>query len=195
MEYASETVYHYTKPHPTSTAMARVVAFVLLVNCCRALIAWVGGTSTVPRLLLWVAFSSAPLVALWLRYGLLSFKFNARVVVSPSLLVARHWGLTLEYPWQDISSVTLETPGQMEPLQRFLFSLSFGRVKTPWAKIRLRRSLRLRMLVLWRDKAGTRILGVPIPWAKSIRLFLQEPEEFVRQTQQFLAPDLSAVPA
>jgi len=199
MEYAGETAYQYARPNPMSRGWMRF-AFVFFVGGTFVTGLWVllAGAPLVDALILegfWVAF---PLV-MWLRYGVLNFRFGARVVVTPSLLTIKYWGWKCESPWQDVASVSLETPGDVEGLTGLWSRLLLGRdARIPCVKVALKRVPRASPLnlIFGEPKMGTRTWGIGIPGTRILRLYLEKPEEFVRDVRQFLTPDLSsAAPA
>src|SRR4030042_3529150 len=171
-----------------------------------AFVFFVGGTCATG---LWVLLAGAPLVdalilegfwvpfpfSMWRRYGVLNFRFGARVVVTPSLLTIKYWGWKCESPWQDVASVSLETPGDTEGLTGLWSRLFLGRdARIPCVKIALKRVPRASPfnIIFGEPSVGTRTWGIGIPGTRILRLYLQEAEEFVQHAQQFLTPDLSS---
>ena len=188
MKQNDSAVYPYVRPHPTAVWIFAVILLFLVVDCVRALVAWRTGEATPASLLLWLAWSSALPIALCLRYALPGLLSAAYAQITPSMLVARYWGMDMEYPWQDVASLKVE--GRNDSGWLGLMSwLPLVNANIKCVKVELRRPARRRVLVLWKDKIGTRIPGVPVPFIRSVRLFLREPEKFVEDARQFLTPE------
>ncbi len=198
MEYAGETAYQYAKPNPVSRGWMWF-AFVFSVGgaCATGLWVLLAGAPLVDALIL-EGFCIAFPLAMWFRFGVLNFRFGARVVVTPSQLTIKYWGWKCKSPWQDVESVSLETPGDAEGLMGLWSRLFLGRgARIPCVKIALKRVPRASPLnlIFGEPNMGTRTWGIGIPGTRILRLYLEKPDEFVRHAQQFLTSDSSPTPS
>lgn len=186
MKQSAGAIYPYVRPHPAAVVVLAVMAVTLLVQSGRALAAWTMDVATPAQLLIWLAWTSALPVALLLRYALPSFLFGGQARITASTLTAGYWGMNMEYPWPDVSSVRVDGRNNVTWFRSVKLCIPLVDADMKCVKIELRRSSRLRLFVLWKDKAGTRIVGVPVPFMRSVRLFLREPEAFVEEAQRHL---------
>ena len=98
-------------------------------------------------------------------------------MITPSYLLIKSWMSRREIPWHDVRSVAVERLQSKNRLGQFVGGLVWGRDCPTFVKISLRRWFQPRRSLL----SGS----IPM---KMLAVYLQEPERFVEEAQQYLTP-------
>ena len=130
-------------------------------------------------------------------FGSIQFR-RGFVVATPSHFVVKYWLSGQTVPWDDVSSVTVESLKPRNSFSRGLTAAAFtvGSADMTFVKIGLRRSRVGRVPGILKVVAVYRwgVTGI----LKVMTLYLEEPEEFVEQAQQFMVmvppPAMAASP-
>jgi hypothetical protein len=177
--------YRFARPYPTDKAMFRVFAVVLLPVIGGAIALWAVGTLPLSDAS-WVGGTALTMLLAGLLFSRVFARSKGRIVLAPSALLIEEPRLFRyhEYPFEDVASLSLETSREFGLLNRFFWRVMYGpESNRPYVKIRVSRSVRYSV---GGARMGTRILGVPMPGFKTLRIFLQEPSRFVNDAQQLL---------
>jgi hypothetical protein len=124
--------------------------------------------------------------------GLLMFRSvgrKARVVLTRSSLSVNS-NATLEFRWQDVTSIELKTEETYGSAARLLRQLLLGQERPQsWVEVEAVRGVPQRMFAL---DVGKRTLDVGIPTAKRVSLYLEDPVTFMRDAERLRAEALAA---
>jgi hypothetical protein len=184
MTAPDELSYIFVKPSPFTRAMLRFTGAMAVGGSATILALW--GTGILSTFM--AGFLGVYLLVAHLAMAisfLLQGRGMKRAILTPvGLQIEQRSAPWHDYPWQDIASVGLQTWKQRAPLNRLFGAMLFREVfNTPHVKIVLRRAIRFPQ---WGSSPiSTRGWAVFVPGINTLRLYLQDPEGFVRDAQRF----------
>jgi len=165
MTDVAETTYPFADPSPQMKLFLGTLLLAIPSAMLAFVCAWrIGGIPlhriAVPAVLFLVGALAIPVTVQFATK-------RSRVIVTPGCLILKRWMERQEIAWRDVVSVSLER----YEANSFVDQLRGG-ASVPRVKIILRRR---------------RLLAGFIP-TRALAVYLQEPERFVEEAQQHLAP-------
>jgi hypothetical protein len=184
MTARDELSYTFAKPSPFTRAMLRFTGAMAVIGSVTILALWGAGILSPSNAVALELFLLAACLVMAISWLLLGRGMKRAILTPVGLQIEQRFAPWHDYPWQDIASVGLETWRQRTLLNRLFGALLFREVfNTPHVKIVLRRAIRFPQ---WGSSPiSTRGWGVFVPGINTLRLYLEDPEEFVRDAQRF----------
>jgi hypothetical protein len=174
--------YGVVRRSPFTKAMLKVVGGMLVLGSCAIAVLWIVDTVSSEQT------SAGELTLLFLcvvlAIGFLVQDRGKRILLTSTELVVERGSSRQRYPWRDVRRVCLETWEEGAALNRLFGRIFYGAdASIPYVKIVLARAVRF---PLWGPGPGTRVRGVFVPGMNTLRLYLEEPERFVRDARQYV---------